>query len=283
MNDTLRELLVIGPAGFVAVVVLAVAAARGALSLKHAPVRAVDLAPFDLLIAFGLFILSAAGAGLVVGMLGIDADSYELTTALATLGAQVVMHGPPALYILIRLAVQPRGLVEWGLLPRRPGRELLAAGAGFMLAMPLVLAVNVTMVFVGLLIGFDAPDVGHELLRLMRDADSPTVVAVMALSAVVVAPVAEEIIFRGLIQTVLLNALGREHRWFALIIASMVFAAVHIPATPWQTWGGLFILGMMFGWLYERYGSLLPACLMHGLFNATNIALLFVIEPGAAQ
>ena len=49
-------------------------------------------------------------------------------------------------------------------------------------------------------------------------------------SAVVVAPMAEEVFFRGLLQTFLVNVL--RNRWTAIAVASTLFAAVHfIPVS----------------------------------------------------
>lgn len=278
LEEAIGELLVFGSVGLVALIVLAAAAARGALSLRSAPRRDVMLTPMDLIVAFALFIVGSFAAQLTVKQLGYDPGNLpENVRAMMGLVQQLLMHGPAVLYVIARLATQQRGLSEWGLLPHHPAREAVAGGVGFLIGLPLVLGLNIAMVVVGLSIGLEKPDTGHEMLKLLRDSQSSTAVALMTLSAVVVAPIVEEMLFRGLIQTVLLNTFGREQRWLVLIGASLLFAAVHLPITPWQTFPGLFLLGLMFGWLYERHGSLLPGCIMHCLFNAANVALVFVI------
>jgi membrane protease YdiL (CAAX protease family) len=99
--------------------------------------------------------------------------------------------------------------------------------------------------------------------------------------AVVVAPVMEELVFRGL----LLQGLRRH--WSAIpavLITAMLFALFH--ANPWQFMGPLF-LGLLFGWLTIRSGSLWPAILAHALNNATALTTMHVLaataDPQAAE
>lgn len=93
------------------------------------------------------------------------------------------------------------------------------------------------------------------------------------LSIALLAPVLEELLFRGAIQG-LLQANG-QRPWVAIIVASLIFGIVHLnPAQiPFA-----FLLGMMFGWLYYRTGSLLPGIVGHILNN--SIATLGMILYG---
>jgi membrane protease YdiL (CAAX protease family) len=84
-----------------------------------------------------------------------------------------------------------------------------------------------------------------------------------ALSIALLAPILEELLFRGAIQGYLLSNGNRP--WVAITIASLIFGVVHMnPAQiPFA-----FLLGMMFGWLYYRTGSLLPGIVGHILNNS---------------
>ena len=84
------------------------------------------------------------------------------------------------------------------------------------------------------------------------------------LSIALLAPILEELLFRGAIQGVLLNTLRKP--WVAIVVSSLIFGVVHMnPAQiPFA-----FLLGMMFGWLYYRTGSLLPGIVGHVLNNST--------------
>lgn len=84
-------------------------------------------------------------------------------------------------------------------------------------------------------------------------------------TALVIAPVTEELIFRGYIFGVLCRYVGK---WWALLISAMVFAAIHahIPSLA-----GLFALAITLTLVYEGTGSLWAAILMHSLFNAITV------------
>lgn len=82
------------------------------------------------------------------------------------------------------------------------------------------------------------------------------------LSITLLAPVLEELLFRGAIQ----SELQLKYKpWIAILISSLLFGVVHLnPAQiPFA-----FMLGMMFGWLYYRTGSLLPGIVGHVLNNS---------------
>ena len=95
------------------------------------------------------------------------------------------------------------------------------------------------------------------------------------LSIALLAPILEELLFRGAIQGHLQGVL--KHPWVAILIASSLFGVVHMnPAQiPFA-----FLLGAMFGWLYYRTGSLLPGIIGHVLNN--SIAAVNMILYGDA-
>lgn len=85
--------------------------------------------------------------------------------------------------------------------------------------------------------------------------------------AVIVAPVAEEFIFRGYLFGVVRKYGGR---WCAIGTTSLLFAAIHLHA---PSFAGLFLLGCLLAVLYERTGRLwVPIC-MHMTFNAVSVAV----------
>lgn len=86
------------------------------------------------------------------------------------------------------------------------------------------------------------------------------------LSMAVLAPVIEELLFRGAIQGALMRFF--KNPWWGIIIASLAFGAVHM--NPVQVFYGSF-LGLAFGWVYYRTGSLLPAILGHVLNNTVAV------------
>lgn len=89
--------------------------------------------------------------------------------------------------------------------------------------------------------------------------------------AVVIAPVAEEFIFRGLLYP-FVKQLGRPRT--ALFGVSAFFAAIHFDI---GTFVPLFVLALVLTWLYERTDNLLAPIAAHSLFNATNLAALYFL------
>jgi membrane protease YdiL (CAAX protease family) len=89
-------------------------------------------------------------------------------------------------------------------------------------------------------------------------------VAVAALVAVV-APMAEELFFRGYFFTALRNWRGL---WPAAIITGLVFGAIHAGSSPAGFLAPLALLGFLLCLLYERTGSLYPCIALHSLNNS---------------
>ena len=82
------------------------------------------------------------------------------------------------------------------------------------------------------------------------------------LAIVLAAPAAEEVVFRGLIQSRLARALPG---WAAVVLASLIFGLCHGQAV-WV--GYAFLIGMVLGLMTWRTGSILPSILTHFTFNA---------------
>jgi membrane protease YdiL (CAAX protease family) len=106
-----------------------------------------------------------------------------------------------------------------------------------------------------------------ELIRPLFGASTVFDLALIS----VVAGVAEELLFRGVLQPALGGWLGT---WPGLAAASALFGLVHL-LTP--TYGVLAALvGIYLGWVYLATGNLLPAMIAHGLYDF--IALCYVVH-----
>lgn len=92
------------------------------------------------------------------------------------------------------------------------------------------------------------------------------------LSVALVAPVVEELIFRGLIMTRLSRVMPG---WLAVVLAAAVFGACH----GHPVWAGYaFVLGTLYGFVALRAGSILPSILGHLVFNAIGQVFTFMPE-----
>lgn len=108
-------------------------------------------------------------------------------------------------------------------------------------------------------------DTVQDSVKLLKQSQDPWVVGLMALAAVVVAPVCEEIVFRGFCHGVLKRFCGL---WPAALASSLVFGCVHghlAAALPLACFGLLLVL------LYEKTGSLWAPVAAHFLFNTAAV------------
>jgi membrane protease YdiL (CAAX protease family) len=100
---------------------------------------------------------------------------------------------------------------------------------------------------------------------------------VLVFGAVVLAAVCEEILFRGL----MMRLLARGGRWWlAISVSAILFAVFHLDFI------GLLprtVLGMYFGVLVWRSGSIFPAMLAHALNNLLAFGLAPLADPEAAS
>ena len=91
--------------------------------------------------------------------------------------------------------------------------------------------------------------------------------AMLIFTFCVLPAVTEEIAFRGLLQQWLQVAIKP---WRALVLASALFAAMHLSLL---TLPYLFAVGMLLGWVKWRTRSLYPSILIHFLHNLVVIEL----------
>ena len=86
------------------------------------------------------------------------------------------------------------------------------------------------------------------------------------LSLAILAPLLEEVLFRGAIQGMLMRFFGRP--WPAIIVAALVFGVFHM--NPVQIVYAT-LLGIILGWIYYRTGSLLSVIVGHVLNNSLAV------------
>ncbi|MEM9416153.1 MAG: CPBP family intramembrane glutamic endopeptidase [Planctomycetota bacterium] len=259
-------------------------------TLGRGPKRDVGMDLRDLLFGmmayFGGMLLQSL---VLVAWLGFSVDPDSVPAAIeamspteqAALGlvGQLTMWAPAVGYLLWRL--KSSGYLRLGgVVPRHPLRDLGVGALGVWVAYILTWGMGVVTVLIIRLAGSEPPDHGHETLRMMAEADSIMVTVLLTVSAVVVAPIAEEFFFRGLLQTGLQSALGHDKRWLSILPVAVFFGLVHVGAVPWAMVPLLVLLGVIFGWVYERTGSLWCAVLVHAGYNGLSILLSHLQHAG---
>ena len=123
--------------------------------------------------------------------------------------------------------------------------------------------------------GIDPPAIGHSTLEQMVQGPRDAWWWLMGLSAVVLAPILEECLYRGFVQQALRRAgLGP---WAAVLLTSAVFTLMHVGSVPEgaraASLTSLAVLSCCFGWLAERTGSLVAPVAAHVAFNLGNLVV----------
>ena len=98
------------------------------------------------------------------------------------------------------------------------------------------------------------PDLaGEELLDFIQHRWGYLVVCILA-------PLAEEVVFRGAVLRTMLEHWEGSKRWTAIIISALLFGLAHM--NPAQI-PHAFLMGVLLGWIYERSRSLIPCVVLH--------------------
>lgn len=147
----------------------------------------------------------------------------------------------------------------------------------FLISLPLIImaymavSVSLTMLAQQYLPGFRADevqDVGFKNLA------NPLALSLAFISLVVLTPILEETIFRG----VLFKGLRkRTSFWLTALATSLLFALAH---GQWNVAIDTFAMGMVCAYVVEKTDSILPSILIHALKNGLAFTLLFILKVG---
>ena len=109
-------------------------------------------------------------------------------------------------------------------------------------------------------------------VELLMDAPLWPTGIYLGFFAVVLAPVAEEFLFRGVLFP-FVKQLGRPK--LAWLGVSFLFALIHGSTTILIP---LFVLALALTWLFEKTGNLLAPIVVHSLFNAANLVIFCLVK-----
>lgn len=230
----------------------------------------VDMA---LLVAGGFVVISAVGVPLVafplVGALtaGLGSPRREAVSVVINYG---VMALPSLLILWRQVRSLPReraplgGWMQWRVRPLFSA--LRDAMTGWLMVTPVVMLTGWLLVR---LVG--DPGGSNPLLELVLGSRDPLALGLLALTAVVLAPLFEETIFRGALLPVLATKLGPLP---GVLLSGLLFAMAHISVGELAP---LTVLGVGLGLVRLRSGRLWPSVLMHGLWNAVTFLNLLLL------
>jgi membrane protease YdiL (CAAX protease family) len=160
-----------------------------------------------------------------------------------------------------------RKLKGFGLNFRTIHKDFPAALLNLLSVWPVMAAILILTMHIGkFILGPDFEIQPHEELELIRAYPQLPVRALIIVTAVAIVPAFEEMLFRGLFQTMLRSISAKP--WLSIAISSVLFTLAHSNAGHWPA---LFVLSLCMGYAYEKSGSLLRPIFIHCLFNATSI------------
>lgn len=151
---------------------------------------------------------------------------------------------------------------------------------------PLKIVIGVSLGIAGTVVTY----LVNAVVALIFEPDEPVVQQVLqdalaggrqlvlaAIVIVVLAPVTEELVFRGVIFQALDRRVGF---WPAAVVSSIVFCAIHVEVIVSQPLAliGMFVLSMILAWSLHLTGSLVVPILIHTVFNALSLSLALTLE-----
>lgn len=246
--------------------------------------RAPSVTPFILLT--GLLFAGAPMAVLILHALGMPVQTARSPADLVgPLSLIYALQAPViALVILQRIRSRPAAGTGGG---RRAWRQAaIAGGIALACTWPIALAAGQVTARLIVLAGGPAPaPLAHETLRMIVGAERDAALLLVIAFVVLAAPIAEEVLYRGLIQPLLERALGGHSAapGAALIATSVFFAFMHVSVAEPHAVVSLFVLSIGFGLVARHTGRLRAAVVTHVLFNAGNIVLAMSITDPVAS
>ncbi len=183
-------------------------------------------------------------------------------------------------------------LRDFGWFPRRCAYDTLLGLAGLAAFAVPVYAIQRILVYV-----WESP--GHPLVKLLTHASDSRPFLIAFFTAVIVAPLVEEFIFRVLLQGWLEQISSSARRdqgetplpgsilqrpyirpaYWPILVSALVFAMMHAGNGPDPL--PLFVLALGLGYLYRQTHRVTPCVIMHACFNSVSLLILWLNSPSA--
>ncbi len=182
----------------------------------------------------------------------------QALSLLALLGGVAVLGGRA---LRARLGLTTRGL----------GRELRRGALALLAVLPVYFVAAALWSALGEALGL--PPQGHALIELL-EREGRSLAPLVAVQAVLLAPLSEELLFRALLVPALARVVGLPG---AIAGAALVFACAH---PGFLSLAPMFVLGALFAWLYVTSPdrSLVSAITAHALYNALSLLLVVTVQ-----
>jgi len=246
-------------------------ALRPAALPLRVPWQVLDVAEAVLLLVFLILVVAGAGGALLSAVPTIGES--EVATALVRAGTYLLYLGIPILVALWR--TRSRGRQAWRLLGFRARRPLTAIATGLAGYAVLIGGAGLALLALKLLgVSPEAPPNSQPTpTEMISSTSSPAALAIYFALIVIVAPILEEILFRGFIYPGLRRTLAP---FAAVVLTAALFATIHAiqPSSAPEQVMAIAAIGVLLAILYERSRSLLPCIAAHSLNNCLVFCLV---------
>lgn len=228
------------------------------------------------------FLLCIGSGGLIVPIaLGKEAAVTEEGKFVAMVCFSLAVHGGGALLVASMLRGHQISWTQAFGLAQGPPKKAMTAGvcvAFFFLPLGLCLVQisALSMEILSLLDYVDIKPVAQQAVQMLEHTVIPMQKVYLGFVAIILAPLIEEIYFRGILYTAIKQA---GHPRAALWGSSLFFALTHVNM---MTFIPLTVLAFLLVWLYEKTGNLLSCIAAHAFFNLVNFVLL-LNQPAIEQ
>ncbi|MEN8662017.1 MAG: lysostaphin resistance A-like protein [Lentimonas sp.] len=112
----------------------------------------------------------------------------------------------------------------------------------------------------------------QELVKIFQEGGAPVTISILVILAVILAPIVEEIIFRGCIYRFLKS---KTSFIAAQILSGVVFSLMHQSLAAFIP---LVVVGIILARIYEKSGNLLVPMCFHALFNGFSLLMLYIMS-----
>jgi len=238
----------------------------GTKALLGTDLRQADMPVHLPIFVFLIWILASTLFAQIVEAFGFDASAWQEKFA-AYLGIVII-----EIFVIVIILIAAKrffvgSLQSFGLNFKTWRKDLYAASLNFLAAWPFViLALWVVMQIGHWRFGPEFQMEQNEGLRVIVEYENLPLRVLTIFFAVLLTPIFEEFLFRGLLQSFLRNmGLGP---WQSIIFVSIIFSALH----PLMHFPALMILSMAMGYAYEKSNSILRPIFIHLIFNGITIA-----------
>lgn len=207
-------------------------------------------------VVVALWVLQRLAERVYVELTGAETGDITLQRIQLSCAMQVGL----VLVLLALLSWSRRPLEVFGIEFRDAGRQAADGALGFLLSVaPVWLILLATM-------PLREPELQHSFLKFLRESPTPTVIGWVGVSAVVLAPLAEELAFRVILQGSLERFLPAP---WAIGVVAVLFCLVH----GWVDVLPLLPLAVVLGYVYHRRRRYLSVVVLHGLFNGSMLLM----------